>query len=130
MLQQFLYVSCLSAECALADVVRVISTSRRSNAVAGITGVLCFDGKNFCQYLEGEVPVLEPLRLSILADWRHRDIRILLDGKMAARRFSGWRVGFAYHDTTPLLSRLNALRGEAALAELMRVQDLMDFEFL
>ena len=129
-LQQFLYISCLSAQCPLADVVRIISGSRRSNAVAGITGVLYFDGKTFCQYLEGEVAVLGPLRLSILADWRHQDIRILLDGKTSARRFSGWRVGFAYHDTTLLLSRLNELRGEAALAELMRVQDLMDFELL
>jgi hypothetical protein len=79
---------------------------------------------------EGEIDVLEPLRLSILADWRHQDIRILLDGKTSARQFSGWRTGFAYHDTTPMLSRLEELRGEAALAELTRVQDLMDFELM
>ena len=112
------------------DVVRIISGSRRNNAVTGVTGVLYFDGKNFCQYLEGEAAVLEPLRLSILADWRHQDIRILMDGKTPARQFSSWRVGFAYHDTTLLLSRLNELRGEAALAELVRLQSSMDFEFL
>jgi hypothetical protein len=129
-LQQFLYISCLSPECPLPDVVRIISTSRRNNAAANITGVLHFDGKSFCQYLEGEGVVLEPLRLSILADQRHQDIRVLLDGKTTTRRFSGWRVGFAYRDTTSLLSRLNQLRGDAALTELMRIQGLPDFEFL
>lgn len=129
-LQQFLYISCLSAECLLTDVVRIISSSRRNNAAAGITGLLYFDGKSFCQYLEGEADVLERLRLTILADRRHQDIRIILEGRMTARQFPNWRMGFAYRDTTPLLSRLNELRGEEALAELMRFQGLSDFEFL
>lgn len=130
MLQQFLYTSCLSPECPSADVVRIISRSRSNNAAVGITGVLYFDGKSFCQYLEGEVAVLQPLRLSILADRRHQDIRILVDGPMSTRQFSNWGTGFAYHDIRQLLNRLNELRGEAALAELLRIRGLPDFDTL
>jgi len=126
--QQFLYLSRLAPACPLADVVHIISTSRRKNLATGITGVLCFDGNSFCQYIEGEAAALESLRHSILADWRHQDIRVLLDGQMPARAFSGWGIGYDYQHTMQLLSRINQLQGEAALAELK--QRLPDFVFL
>src|SRR5262245_7996765 len=130
MFEQFLYVSSLSRECALTDVVRIVSSSRRNNAREGITGLLLFDGKSFCQYLEGEAAALAGLKKKILADIRHHYIRVLLEGRASARKFDGWRIGFAYSDVTHALNSLVGLKGDAALAELMRIREMPEFEYL
>jgi hypothetical protein len=128
--QQFLYVSRLSANYPLTEIVRAISSSRRNNSRNNITGVLYFDGELFCQYLEGESPAVQSLLTKILADDRHHDIRTLVDRNVSSRLFRSWHLGFAYNDTTGILRALSELSGDAALAELMRIKTLPDFELL
>src|SRR5262245_46242024 len=115
-IRQFLFVSRLSRECKLNDVVHIISISRKNNARDGISGLMYFDGEYFCHYLEGEPPKMRSLSTRILADPRHHDVKSLLDHEtVTVPLFENWRVGFAYGGTSAPLQNLTSLRDDAAL---------------
>jgi hypothetical protein len=129
-LQQFLYVSRMSADYPLTEIVRAISSSRRNNNRNNISGILYFDGEFFCQYLEGETSAIHALLVKIVADNRHYEMQVLIDRPTAARIFRSWHLGFSYNNTTGIFRRLCELNGDAALAELLRIKELPDFELL
>lgn len=62
------------------------------NARSGLTGELRFDGARFVQTLEGPCDVVLPLAARILADPRHRAVRVLGLGASPCRRFQDWSV--------------------------------------
>ncbi|HKQ10718.1 MAG TPA: BLUF domain-containing protein, partial [Rhizomicrobium sp.] len=53
-MRQLLYVSNTALEIGLNDLDRILTTSRRNNAMMGITGLLLFIDGGFLQILEGE----------------------------------------------------------------------------
>src|SRR5205085_10361273 len=55
-----LYVSEMAAPDA-AEIARICDRSRANNLRDGITGLLVFDGKAFCQYVEGAGPAISAL---------------------------------------------------------------------
>jgi hypothetical protein len=57
------------AQTHLLDIMRV---AERRNAAAGLTGILAYDRVGYYQILEGTLPALAHMRLSILRDRRHR----------------------------------------------------------
>ena len=115
MFHQFSYVSRLSNDCAAPDIVRIVSSSRRNNASNGVTGVLYFDGKSFCHYIEGAVETIRALKQKIIVDPRHSFLRITLDRPAETRAFDGWHMGFAFHDVTAMLDAYSLLKDDVAL---------------
>ncbi len=73
----------------------MLDSSRRNNARDGLTGFLHREGDTFLQYLEGPSAPLEATWRRILADPRHRSIRMLHAGEMPVRLFPDWEMGYA-----------------------------------
>ena len=71
---------------------RVMESSRRRNAEAGITGVLRYDGAYFLQVLEGPRAAVEATMQRIRCDPRHTDIRLLNAGPLERRDFGDWSM--------------------------------------
>ncbi len=65
------------------------------NAVASITGALCLGDGCFAQVLEGPGAAVLDTFDRILADPRHRDVRLLEFVPIACRRFAGWSMAFS-----------------------------------
>jgi len=71
----------------------ILSQSRQSNPLCGITGILCYGGGIFLQAIEGgRMPVSE-LYGHIQKDLRHKDVVLLHYEEIAERRFGGWTMG-------------------------------------
>ena len=62
----------------------------RLNALDGITGLLVFNGKSFCQTVEGSREAIDSLVDRLSNDTRHDDLRTLIDEPIAQRRFRSW----------------------------------------
>lgn len=67
----------------------LVKRARETNAAAGITGCLVFDGRQILQVLEGEQEAVEALFAGIQRDPRHEHIRLLWQGKAHRREFAG-----------------------------------------
>jgi hypothetical protein len=92
MFRQITYISTARlpvAESLLADIERV---ALRNNAVAGLSGLLLFDGVRFLQVLEGPNDAIEPVLANIQADPRHFGMVVLRDSTVEARGFPGWAM--------------------------------------
>lgn len=76
------------------DLERILSSARRRNASRDVTGALLFTGGYFAQVLEGAEDALADTVSAIQADTRHADMRCLLAGEIASRRFAGWSMAF------------------------------------
>ena len=71
----------------------ILSHSRQSNPLCGITGILCYGGGIFLQAIEGgRMPVSE-LFAHIQRDARHKDVVLLHYEEITERRFGGWTMG-------------------------------------
>ena len=67
----------------------LVQRARESNAAAGITGCLVFDGRQIVQVLEGEQAAVEALFGRIQRDPRHECVRLLWQGGAHRREFAG-----------------------------------------
>ena len=108
---------------AILDIVR---HARRRNRLNGITGILLFDGRHLCQYLEGSRDAVQALLSRIEHDPRHRDLATRHDGAIGERRFGRWSLGYGV-DAEGVIARISALPGAgipAALVELLLQVDL------
>ena len=87
------------ADLPAATLIRIEQTALRFNALMGLTGELHLRGESFSLVVEGPSKVVQPLAGRILADPRHRSIRVTAFGRLAERRFGGWgSSGFPLHD--------------------------------
>lgn len=76
----------------------LLRQARAHNQQARLSGLLLYGQGQFLQVLEGAEPTLSELYARIQADPRHRDVRLLAYGPIAARSFPDWRMGFAATD--------------------------------
>jgi len=72
----------------------LLDHSRKNNAALNVTGLLCYDHKQFLQIIEGEMDVILDLFHDIQADPRHTNVRILYEGDIEARAFSDWKMAY------------------------------------
>jgi Sensors of blue-light using FAD len=71
----------------------LVSRARERNQSVGITGSLIIGSDWIAQILEGDKDAVNSTFQRILADWRHREVR-LVDMRMISRRsFEGWSLG-------------------------------------
>lgn len=71
----------------------ILSTSRKTNPVLGVTGLLCHSDDIFMQVLEGGRDTVNKLYSRICADTRHRDVIVLHYEEITERRFANWTMG-------------------------------------
>jgi len=83
----------------------VLTTSRHSNALHSVSGMLLYVDGSFFQVLEGEEATLEALYQKIVADPRHARVTRIIQEPIARRDFGQWTMGFVDATTngaTPL----------------------------
>ena len=67
----------------------ICEESRGNNERDRVTGVLVFDGHDFCQFVEGPQAAVSGLRERLERDSRHRHMRVLQFGRSPwPRRFT------------------------------------------
>ena len=110
-----LYVSEL-AEHDASEVERICHESRVNNERDGVTGLLVFDGRSFCQFVEGPHGAIAELLARLEGDARHVRMKLLHHGPSATgRRFPDWRLGYAFTADPAAIARLESEHGEKAL---------------
>ena len=94
---QILYVSqiaCAGGADAFASICHV---TRRRNADMAVTGALLFDGRRFCQLLQGPARAVKSLTTQIACDRRHAQMSVLCDQPLAANAAeSAWAFGHCH----------------------------------
>ena len=104
---QLIYTSVLSPSSSISEVSSIIRTSRTRNFSFGITGVLLFDGQQFCQYIEGEPNQVNTLSENIKKDSRNDDFKVLYSNTVEdMRRFSNWRAGYPMECSPEYMSKI------------------------
>lgn len=91
-MRQMVYTSVATNQMDQADVFNIVQTSVDNNMARGVTGFLIYADNKFCQLIEGEEADLRKLLKVIGADARHKNIEVLLDEPISARRFPRWRM--------------------------------------
>jgi len=84
------------ARVGLRELATMVRWSRERNEQLGVTGLLLYDSDYFFGYLEGEAQLVQRLYDTIAIDKRHHDVRLLLHGALAKRRFDRWMMGYLY----------------------------------
>jgi hypothetical protein len=126
---EFSYESTAAPDLPPAVFLRLARQASLRNGRSGLTGELRFDGTRFVQTLEGPCDVVLPLAASILADSRHRDVRVLAFGAAAVRRYQDWSAsGFdlagteaAFADNLRVLPARLRRRGEPRTAAILSI---------
>ncbi len=111
-----LYVSKLATGGAR-EVAEICLQSRNNNERDRVTGVLVFDGHAFCQFVEGPGAAVSALLERLERDPRHLNMRVLQFGRSPwPRRFTSWRLGYAYSADPAAIARIASTSGGDALA--------------
>lgn len=84
-----------TAEQQLAEVRKILVSSRNNNAARGVTGALLFSPSVFAQVLEGPLEEVENTFERIQRDMRHEDVAVLESGYVSEREFPAWSMAFA-----------------------------------
>ena len=93
-MRQLLYVSNTLPDLTPGVLDDILTSSRRNNALMGITGLLLYIDGGFLQMMEGDELALRELYRRVAADRRHSEPRIMLDREVGMRTFPGWSMGF------------------------------------
>ena len=72
----------------------ILQTSRRTNKLHNITGMLLCANSGVLQVLEGEDAYVGELYRSIELDKRHNDIFLVSKTEVTKRQFAAWDMGF------------------------------------
>ncbi|MDX1559605.1 MAG: BLUF domain-containing protein [Marinobacter sp.] len=126
---RLIYFSSVSPDLQESDLDDILSESVIRNGQRGITGLLAYDQFNFMQVLEGEEEAVNKLYLSITADPRHQDVRLILYEQIEERQFNDWAMALAKLPEVPG-KYINKLYG-GFRPQLFSAQDaLIYFNFL
>ena len=93
-LVRMIYASKVTDSVDSSDIKAIADTAVEKNAELGLTGLLCYNGEVFVQWLEGPRDAVNELYATILRDWRHERITILDYSEVDERVFHDWGMGF------------------------------------
>ena len=127
-IQETIYVSTLAADEPLRAVADIAAKSRSTNRRLDITGLLVFDGMNFCQQLEGGAQELAELMRRIHEDPRHTQVTVVHQGPLDKRRFWNFSLGYTSAEDIEALERLRQLQGQPAVDAFMALISELDVE--
>ena len=74
------------------EIKSLVERSSANNRALGITGLLLLSGDHFLQVLEGPADAVNALFARIMADPRHRDIRLLTFEPTSEIYFDDWNM--------------------------------------
>lgn len=89
---RLLYFSTAQAGLGTSDVDGIVAKAQEKNSSMGITGALAFNGRNFCQVLEGEETTVRGLVMEIQGDPRHSGFKVLDERQVSERHFPDWSM--------------------------------------
>lgn len=89
---RLLYFSTASADLRDAEVDDIVRHAARANSALGITGALAFNGRNFCQLLEGPEEEVRALVEIIGKDERHSGFKVIDEKPVDEHFFPGWSM--------------------------------------
>ncbi|WP_369038547.1 BLUF domain-containing protein [Stenotrophomonas maltophilia] len=92
-LHAYAYVSTAMEGLDLSALDALLADATAFNRMAGVTGVLMFDGSRFLQYIEGPRDGLASVQARIVNARRHGSITPLAAGPIESRRFPRWTMG-------------------------------------
>ena len=127
-IQEIIYVSTLAADEPLRAVADIAGKSRSTNRRLDITGLLVFDGMNFCQQLEGGAQELAELMAHIQKDPRHTQVTVVHQGPLDKRRFWNFSLGYTSAEDIEALERLRQLQGQPAVDAFVALISGLDVE--
>lgn len=120
---QLLYVSDLSPGTSDEVVAAIAIVSTQRNLASGISGALLFDGRRFCQLLEGAEPEVRSLMAQIMVDSRHCGVAVVAASHFGLPRLmTHWRLGCCSPEVLEPLASRPLAKGEVALALFMSAQ--------
>lgn len=126
---QYAYTSCIRPEISLTRVNEIVQVSRCNNRLAGITGILVFDGWRFFQYLEGPEEAVRRLVDRLRLDPRHDDYAELLAAPFPGpRRFHKWSMGYSVSADEDLLAAFTSLNPSELIQNMPDLVANIDFE--
>lgn len=91
-LRAIAYISHARPELSSAELDLLLADATAFNRMAGVTGVLMFDGERFLQYLEGPRDGLESVYARVVNASRHHGVHLLASGKVGSRWFPRWTM--------------------------------------
>ena len=121
---RLIYVSEVAEGCGLQDVNDILQISRKNNEENGITGILCYDGTYFVQWIEGARDKVNALYGFILKDKRHGNTTILEYSEIAKREFEGWSMAYVSTENADRKTVLKYCAGDAFNPNLMAPESL------
>lgn len=93
-----IYVSEAALPMSSSELSKLKDQADRSNRVSDITGCLIYQDGGLMQMLEGSKTALTALMAKIVADKRHRNVRVVIEGPVKRRVFPRW--GMVLRDRT------------------------------
>jgi len=101
--QQLIWVSAAVRPFTPDELEQLLTRSRASNEVRGITGLLLYHQGSFLQLMEGPPEDVDYVfENRILRDRRHTEVTVLLRRLVPDRNFPDWSMGFVNTSTHPL----------------------------
>lgn len=89
---RLIYFSTAHADVKSAQVDVIVEQATVRNPAQDITGALAYNGRNFCQCLEGPRDGVRALMALIEKDARHSGVKIIDEKPITARYFDGWAM--------------------------------------
>ena len=108
-LKSLTYISVASPTLSAADVYAIHSTATHLNALDGVTGLLIYNGRHFCQLVEGVESAIDDLVARLRRDSRHSEIVIEDERTISEREFPGWSMQLAQVSIDFLEARENII---------------------
>jgi hypothetical protein len=92
---QLIYESSAARSFSEDEIKVLLDSSRRSNELKGITGILLYRQGQFTQVLEGEEQAVKMLYDKISRDPRHTRVKVRLEQFIPNRSFPNWSMAYS-----------------------------------
>lgn len=102
------YMSCASSTLSQTKLSEILRSSERFNRIAGVTGVMLFDGLRFFQYLEGPLDGLNGVMGRVRNATSHAHVEMLLSQDVGQRLIPFWSMQIFSEDQVNLEALKNA----------------------
>ncbi|MEM9968443.1 MAG: BLUF domain-containing protein [Pseudomonadota bacterium] len=89
---RMLYFSTAATDMSREAVQGIVAHAATKNARLGVTGALAYNGRNFCQLLEGKEEVVRALVQTIREDPRHAGFKVIDEKPITKRHFPDWSM--------------------------------------
>lgn len=91
-MKRVLYFSTAHADITETEVNGIVSAAKAKNTACNVTGALAYNGRNFCQLIEGEAETVDTLLNTIAQDARHSGFKVMDEKPITARAFPDWSM--------------------------------------